>query len=134
MNRRVFLGSAVFRGLDAGGKVFEFMTMFFVSGIMFGNFGPESGRVVHVVEVGEFMNNNVIAEDFGDLHQANIERDSAIRRTTSPPGGSVAEATFVVVVAVEVGVIFKSVRQVLLGLFHEDFFLGIASALSVGIA
>ncbi len=80
------------------------------------------------------MQDDVITEDFGDLHQANIERDSAIRRTTSPPGGSVAEATFVVVVAVEFGVIFKSVRQVLLGLFHEDFFLGIASALSVGIA
>lgn len=79
MNRRVFLGSAVFRGLDAGGKVFEFMTMFFVSGIMFGNFGPESGRVIHVVEVGEFMNNNVIAEDFGDLHKTDVKRNGATR-------------------------------------------------------
>lgn len=120
--------------LYAGGETFELAAVFFVAGVVSADFLPESIRVIHVIKVGKLMQDYVIAEDFGDLHQANIERDSAIRRTTSPPGGSVAKATFVVVVAVEFGVIFKSVRQVLLGLFHEDFFLGIASALSVGIA
>ena len=56
--------------------------------------------MVHMVEVGEFMNNDVISERFGDLHEADIERNSAITAATPPACSSMAEATLVIGVAV----------------------------------
>ena len=38
-----------------------------------GNFGPESVRVIHVIDVGEFVQNDVVAKRFRNFHEANVK-------------------------------------------------------------
>lgn len=73
MARREELGRFGLLKLDARRELLELFAMLFVAGIMFADFCPKGGRVVHMVEVGELMNNDVIAERLGDLHEADIE-------------------------------------------------------------
>lgn len=106
--------------------------MLFVAGVMTADFAPESVGVVHMVEMGEFMDNDVVAQDFRNLHKANIERDGAIATTTTPTGRGMAEATLVIFITVELGVVFEAIREVFLRFFHEDAFLSVAGALALG--
>lgn len=85
-----------------------------------------------MMKMGEFVEDDIVTQDFWDLHEADVEGDGAIARTTTPACGSVAETAFVVGVAVEFSIIFKTIGQVVLCFFHEDFFLGVAGALSAG--
>lgn len=60
---------------NSGREGFELAAMFFVSGVVGADFCPEGGGVVHVVEVGELVQNYIIAQDFGDLHKPDIKRN-----------------------------------------------------------
>ncbi len=108
--------------------------MFLVFGVVAGDFLPKSAGMVHMVEMGEFVDDDVVAENFGDLHEADVERNCAVRRATSPPCGGVREAAFFVGVAVEFGEIFQSIRQVFLRIFHQEFLFGVSGALRSGVA
>lgn len=108
--------------------------MFFVAGVVGGDFGPESFGVVEVIEVGEFVDDDVVAERLGDIHEADVEGDGAVRRAAAPAGGSVAQAAAVIIIAIEFRVIFEAVRETFASFFHEDFFLGVAGALGFGAA
>jgi hypothetical protein len=44
---------------------------------MLANFTPKGVRMVHVIDVGEFVNDDVIAERFGYFHEADIKRNGA---------------------------------------------------------
>lgn len=59
-----------------------------------------------MIEVGKLVEDDIIAQNFGHLHQTDIERNGAIRRTTAPTSGGVTEATFVVIITIELGIIF----------------------------
>ena len=50
--------------------------MVFVARVVFFDFSPESWGMVRMVDVGQFMDNDVILELLWDLHEANIKRDS----------------------------------------------------------
>lgn len=84
--------------------------MLFVTGVVATNFSPKGVGMVHVVEMSEFMNDDVIAERLGDLHEADVERNGAIAATTAPAGSGVTQAALVVLIAIELGVIFEPVR------------------------
>ena len=90
--------------------------------------------MIHMIEVGEFVQDDVIAQDFGYLHQTNIKRNCARRRTTAPPRGGMGQATAFIMIAIKFGVVFKAVGQVILRFFHEKFFLGVARTLGFGVA
>lgn len=108
--------------------------MFLVAGVMGGDFGPKGVGMVEVVQMGEFVDNNVVTERFGDVHKTDVERDGAVRGAATPAGGGVAQAAAVVVIAKEFGIIFEAIGEVFLCLLHEDFFLSVASALGFGTA
>ena len=44
-----------------------------VVGVVRGDFGPESVGVIHVINMGEFVQDDVVAEWLGDFHEADIE-------------------------------------------------------------
>lgn len=108
--------------------------MLFVTGVVGADFLPESGGMVHVVEMGEFVENHVVAQDFRHLHEADIERNGAITGATAPAGGGMAEPTFIVSIIVQLGVIFEAVGEVVLGFFHEDALLSVAGTLILRVA
>lgn len=99
---------------------------------MLANFGPKFGGMIHVIKMGKFVKNHIVAQRLRHLHKANIERNSASRRTTAPPSGGMTEATTLVFITIAFGIILKAIGQIFLGLFHEDFLFGVASALSLG--
>ncbi len=115
-------------------KTLQFFAVVFVVGVVGGNFGPKSGGMIHMVQMGELVENDIVAEDFGDLHEADIERNRAVRGTTTPTRGGVGETAFVVLVAVEFGEVFEAIGEVVARLFHEEFFLGVAGALGARVA
>lgn len=119
-------------GLDAGGESFELAAVFFVTGVVVGDFSPEGVGVVEMIEVGEFVEDDIVAERLGDVHETDVEGDGAITGAATPAGGGVTKATLVVFIAVKLSVIFKAIRKVIFCLFHEDFFLGVAGALGFG--
>ncbi len=80
--------------------MFELGTVLLISRVVGADFLPEGFRVVHVIEMGELVNNYVVTELFGHLHEADIERDSTVTTATSPSSSGVAEAAFVIFVAV----------------------------------
>ena len=92
--------------LDAWGKSFESFAVNAIVGVVRSDFGPKSGRVVHVVEVGKFVQNDVVAQNFGDVHEADVEGDGAGGGARTPASIGVSEATFGVSVAVEFGKVF----------------------------
>lgn len=47
--------------LDSRRKHFEFFAVFFVARIVTADFGPKGGGMVHMVEMGEFMQDYIIA-------------------------------------------------------------------------
>lgn len=108
--------------------------MFFVTRIMSGDFCPESGGMVEMIEMCELMKDDIVAKRLGDLHEADIEGDGAVARTAAPASSGVAEAAFVVGVTIELCVVLETVGEIILSFFHEDFFLGVASALSLRVA
>ena len=79
------------------------------------NFSPKGGGVVHVVEMGELVQDDVVAQRLGGVHEADIEGDGAIRRAGAPAGVSVRETA------------------ALFGFFCQQFLFGIAGTLSGGI-
>lgn len=66
---------------------------------MAGDFCPEGGGMIHVIKMGQFMNQDVVTQWFWYVHEANIKRNCAIAAATSPPRGGMTEATFIIVVA-----------------------------------
>ena len=84
--------------------------MFLVAGVVGANFGPESGGVIKVMEVGEFVEDDIVAQDGRDLHEADVEGDSAGGGTTAPAGGGMREAAALIMVAVEGGKVFQAIR------------------------
>ena len=97
-------------GSDAGREGFEFGAVFLVAGVVGANFGPEGGGVIKVMEVGEFVEDDIVAQDGRDLHEADVEGDSAGGGTTAPASGGVGESTALIVVAVEGGKVFQAIR------------------------
>ena len=89
--------------LDAGREGFELGAVFFVAGVVGADFGPEGGGMVKVMEVGEFVEDDVVTQGGRDLHETDVEGDGAGRGTTAPTGGGVGEAAAFVMVAVEGG-------------------------------
>ena len=98
-----------------------------------GDFCPEGRAVVHVVEMGEFVEDDIVTQDFGDVHQADVEGDGAVCGAGAPASVGVGEATLVVRIAVELGVILETIGEILAGFVFEDFDFGVASALSFGV-
>ena len=45
-----------------------------------------------------------------------------------------AQAAFIIAIAVELGIVLKAIGEVFFRLFHEDFLLGVAGALGFGAA
>lgn len=41
--------------------MFKLGAMLFVAGVMTTNFSPKGVGMIHVIEVGEFMNDNIVA-------------------------------------------------------------------------
>ena len=89
--------------------------------------------MVHVVDVSEFVEDDIIAEWFRDFHEADIKRDSAGGGATAPAGVGVGEAQAGIAVAVLFCPKFEPIRQIFPGLFGENLLLGVAGALSGGI-
>lgn len=108
--------------------------MFFVAGVVLADLAPEGIGMIHVVKMGELVDNNIVAQDFWDLHETDIERNCTITATTSPASGGMRKSTFVVAIAVKLGVVVQTIRQIILSFFHEDFFLGVTSTLSARVA
>ena len=104
---------------------------------MLADFGPKGGGVIRVVDMGKLMKDDIVAERFGNVHQADIERnnDRAVRmmRTGTPASIGVREADFVIMIAVKFGKIIKAIGEIFLGLFHEDFLFSISSSLRGGV-
>lgn len=89
--------------LDAGGEGFELGAVFFVAGVVGADFGPEGGGMIKVMEMSEFVEDDIVTQDGRDLHETDVEGDGAGRGTTAPTGGGVGEAATLVMVAVEGG-------------------------------
>lgn len=87
-------------GLYAGGEGFELATMLFIAGIVGGDFGPEGVGVVEMVEVGEFVKDNIVAERLRNVHEADVEGDGAVAGAATPASSGMAKAAFVVFIAV----------------------------------
>lgn len=47
--------------LNPGAEHFELFAVFFVAGVVASDFGPKSSGVIHVIEVSELVDNDVIA-------------------------------------------------------------------------
>ena len=58
--------------------------MAFVAGVVRFDFGPESCGMIHVVDVSEFMQDDVIAKWLGDFHETNIKRNCSRRAAAAP--------------------------------------------------
>ena len=58
---------------------FEFLAVLFVAGIVFSDFCPEIGRVVHMIKMRKLVKDDVVAQRFWYLHETDIERNSASR-------------------------------------------------------
>ena len=56
--------------------------------------------------MGKFVNDDIIAEELGDLHKTDVERDGARARTATPAGVGVGKTAFGIGVAIEVSQIF----------------------------
>ena len=97
------------------------------------NFSPKGGGVVHVVEMGELVQDDVVAQRLGGVHEADIEGDGAIRRAGAPASVSVRETAALVTIAIFGGPKFETIRQILFGFFCQQFLFGIAGTLSGGI-
>ena len=108
--------------------------MAFVEGVSSGYFCPEGGRVVHVASVGEFVEEDVVAEGFGELHEGDVERNGAGGGARAPAGAGVGEAMTDVFVAVFACKEFEAVGEVIFGAFCEEFFGGVSGTLSSGVA
>ena len=54
--------------LYSGRKGFELAAVFFVARVVLADFVPKLWRVVHVIEVGEFMQHDIITQNFWHLH------------------------------------------------------------------
>ncbi len=65
--------------LNSGGEFFELLAMLFIAGVVSGDFGPKSGGMIEVIKMGELMEDDIVAKRLGDLHEADIEGDGAIR-------------------------------------------------------
>ena len=102
-------------------------------GVVEGDFCPEGGGVIHVVDVGEFVEDDVVAEGFGEVHDTDVERDGAGAGAAAPAGVGVGEAQAGVGVAVFLGPEVEAVGEVGFGFFGEEFFLGIAGALGLWV-
>ena len=93
--------------------------------------------MVGVIDVGELVENNVIAERLRDVHQADIERDDdravGMMSAGAPAGIGVGETDFIVMIAVELSKIIKAIGEVFLGFFHEDFLFSISRSLRRGV-
>ena len=119
--------------LDAGGEHFEAFAMAFVVGVVGGDFGPEGGGMVHVIDVGEFVEDDVVAEGWGEFHEADVEGDGTGAAAAAPAGVGVGEAETGVFVAVFLGEEVEAVGEVGFGFFAQNLFLGVAGALGFGI-
>lgn len=64
--------------LYSRGEDFELLAVVFVTGVVGGDFGPEGVGVVEMIEVGELVKDDVVAERFGDVHEADVEGDGAV--------------------------------------------------------
>lgn len=64
--------------LYPGGESLKLSAMFFVAGVMGGDFGPEGVGMVEVVQMGEFVDDDIVAERLGDVHEADVEGDGAV--------------------------------------------------------
>ncbi len=64
--------------LNSGGEFFELLAMLFIAGVVSGDFGPESGRMIEVIKMGELMEDDIVAKRLGDLHETDIEGDGAV--------------------------------------------------------
>ena len=95
--------------LDARREKLEVFAMFFVVSVVEGDFFPESGRVIHVVDVGEFVNDNVVAKRFWDVHESDIEGYGARTTATTPASIGVGEAEILVGIAVFLSPKFKAI-------------------------
>ncbi len=118
------------RFLNSGRKGFESATMVLVTWVVFGYFAPKGVGMIHVVKMSKLVNDYIVAENFGNIHEADVERNGAIARTTAPTCGGVREPAFIIAITVEFGVIFEAIREIRASLFHEDFLFGITGALS----
>ena len=108
--------------------------MAFVEGVEFGDFCPEGGGMIHVMGVGEFVEEDVVAEGFREFHEGDVERDGAGAAAAAPAGAGVGETVADVFVAVFFGEVFEAVGEFFFGAGHEELFLGVAAALGGGVA
>ena len=70
--------------------LFEPLFCFPEAGTEPGNFGPEARRVIHFAKVREFMQDQVIADEGGSLHEAPVEGDGAAPGAGTPARALVA--------------------------------------------
>ena len=54
-------------------ELFELFAVAFVKLVVLADFTPEGIGMVHVVNMRQLMNNNVVAERLWDFHKADIE-------------------------------------------------------------
>ena len=57
--------------------MFEKLTVATIVWIVLGDLAPDGFGMVHMINMGEFVENDVIAEWFRDFHEADIERNCA---------------------------------------------------------
>ena len=80
--------------------MFDFAAMVAIIFIVAFDFGPKGGGVVHMVKMGKFVQNYVIAQGLRYFHEANIKRNRATRRAATPACVGMRESAAVVFVAV----------------------------------
>lgn len=91
--------------------------MALVIGVVGGDFVPEILGMVHVIDVGEFVKNDVVAEGFGKVHEADVERDCAAAAAAAPASVGMGEAKRSVFVAVFFGPEIETIWEVFFGFF-----------------
>ena len=95
-----------------------------------GDFGPESFGVVHVMNMRELMENDIIAERLRNFHEADIERNRAGARAGAPTRVGMRKADAGIAIAIFSGPELEAIRQIIAGFLHQNTLLGVAGALS----
>lgn len=72
---------------------------------MLANLGPKGGGMIGMVNMGKFMNDDIVAKGLGDIHEADIERDDDraiwMMGAGAPASIGMRKADLVIMIAIE---------------------------------
>lgn len=87
---------------------------------MLTDFAPKSVGMVHVINMRELVDNDIVAERLWYFHEADIERDGARTATAAPARVGVRKTEAGVFVAIFGRPKFKAIREIFAGFLRKD--------------